>query len=792
MSGATSQVGVGAPCSRPGTQESAGHRLLWLHEDSRDGRGNRSDGGGSGSSGRRSPDLLRLGNNNTHATNVKMAHTFDDPLDTYRSGPELKNGLLSPIKSHSNGHIPNGLSNGQMNGVAHRNGNGRIGSVPLAIQGKSVFDTDADVDIATVAAQRDQLRGGRNVRGMMAPVMSKEEDSRSRSANRRMVLNKQRSESILGDHEVSESKDVAFPSTEQREIGRRGVGESAQGLGLPLGGLGGIGLRPPGDYLDPNRRSDIMAQSIRRQSLRGSKQSLLDSNYSSFESNTSSRLSMGEPSPEEFTVFQPDGGKYPKTEEGYSEAKRKNLPKFIPSSHEDIQILNLQGFMDASGVMGDGSGVNRRKHKKKRIKRAMEIGHMDKARDTYKFHARPRRKRTHRLSKSLLSDDDGEVMLKDIDDLDNKVAGLVLGPEHTTKESSGRPITLEEASDLRNILTGSPAQPLSTEWLSQNFKQNTNPNLSYGLVQNKGGPCGVLACVQAYMMKCLIFGSVVAPNTSPVSPLRPSQREWSWALAVAITEILWKAGQEQKAVLAMPGSFAHFTEHGIGRYSQDGMTENLTLHEFVEQQDLLEAVTRHLTAFTSETSSGCVILLYSLIFTRGIENIHSDMDSGGGHLINAHGYSSQEIVNLLLTGRAFTNTFNGDHTLGNSPGQSVVLHGIMHKGEIGLLSLFEHYDCYKVGTYLKSPQYPIWVVCCESHYSCLFSRDTSVTSDMPSVSKFDLYYYDGLSLQEDEIRLTIDLDGDESDLTIVPPLEHCIRTKWKKAAVNWNGTDPIL
>lgn len=44
----------------------------------------------------------------------------------------------------------------------------------LAVHGRSEFDTDADVDIATMAAQRDQLRGARNVRGMMAPVMSKE------------------------------------------------------------------------------------------------------------------------------------------------------------------------------------------------------------------------------------------------------------------------------------------------------------------------------------------------------------------------------------------------------------------------------------------------------------------------------------------------------------------------------------------------------------------------------------------------------------------------------------------
>ena len=43
-------------------------------------------------------------------------------------------------------------------------------------QKASIFDVNvADEDILTMAAQRDQLRGGiRNVRGMMAPIISKE------------------------------------------------------------------------------------------------------------------------------------------------------------------------------------------------------------------------------------------------------------------------------------------------------------------------------------------------------------------------------------------------------------------------------------------------------------------------------------------------------------------------------------------------------------------------------------------------------------------------------------------
>lgn len=291
-------------------------------------------------------------------------------------------------------------------------------------------------------------------------------------------MNKQRSESILGHHDLSQTKeDEIFPEQQEGKERADVIGSLGGRRGM-FGGLGGISLRPPGDYLDAHGRSDIMAQSMRRQSLRGSKQNLLDGTYGSLDSNGSSRQSLDAVSPEEFLVFRADG---PLTEDQYKETKRKNLPKFIPSSHEDIQILNLQGFMDPTSLMGDLGNANRRKLKKKKFKRGTDTG----SREAYKFTAKPRRKRNHKLSKSHLSDDDGEMVLKDIDDLDSKVAGLVLGPENPSKESTGRPITLEEASDLRNLLTGSPAQPLPTEWLTQNFKQNTNPNLSYGIVQKK-------------------------------------------------------------------------------------------------------------------------------------------------------------------------------------------------------------------------------------------------------------------------------------------------------------------
>lgn len=90
---------------------------------------------------------------------------------------QLENGLdlQAPLSSHRNGHIPNGVRNGSLAALRVPHGGFRNSSgVALAVHGRSEFDTDADVDIATMAAQRDQLRGARNVRGMMAPVMSKE------------------------------------------------------------------------------------------------------------------------------------------------------------------------------------------------------------------------------------------------------------------------------------------------------------------------------------------------------------------------------------------------------------------------------------------------------------------------------------------------------------------------------------------------------------------------------------------------------------------------------------------
>lgn len=59
-------------------------------------------------------------------------------------------------------------------------------------------------------------------------------------------------------------------------------------------------------------------------------------------------------------------------------------------------------------------------------------------------------------------------------------------------------------------------------------------------------------------------------------------------------------------------------------------------------------------------------------------------------------FSHQELVNLLLCGRAVSNVFDDDVELDSGNGNMTLLKGIKGHCDVGLLSLFEHYNICKV------------------------------------------------------------------------------------------------
>ena len=83
-------------------------------------------------------------------------------------------------------------------------------------------------------------------------------------------------------------------------------------------------------------------------------------------------------------------------------------------------------------------------------------------------------------------------------------------------------------------------------------------------------------------------------------------------------------------------------------------------------------------------------------------------------------------MNGPQVGKATSNTFDGDKVLDDG---NFILKGIQRQSDIGLLSLFEHYHSIVVGSFLKAPVYPIWLVCAESHFTVLFATQKGTISN---------------------------------------------------------------
>ncbi|XP_036103105.1 probable ubiquitin carboxyl-terminal hydrolase MINDY-4 [Molossus molossus] len=385
----------------------------------------------------------------------------------------------------------------------------------------------------------------------------------------------------------------------------------------------------------------------------------------------------------------------------------------------------------------------------------------------------------------------GALQLEDVEDESiGEEVTLPSVPSAPKLHIVSKPIDLSVAKDLKTLLFGSSFCCFNEEWKLQSFSFQDTASLKYGIVQNKGGPCGVLAAVQSCVLQKLLF-----EGDSPADcarQLHPSNAHRTHCLALAIADILWRAGDHKRAVVTLASGTQQFIP--LGKYKADGVLETLTLHSLTCYEELVTFLQQNIHQF-EVGPFGCILLTLSAILSRSTERVRQDFDVPTSHLIGAHSYCTQELVNLLLTGKAVSNVFNDVMELDSGDGNITLLKGIATRSDVGFLSLFEHYGVCQVGCFLKTPRFPVWVVCSESHFSVLFSLQPELLRDWKAERLFDLYYYDGLANQQEQIRLTVDTTQtapEDPDKDLVPPLELCIRTKWKGASVNWNGSDPIL
>eukprot|EP01062_Namystynia_karyoxenos_P062098 TRINITY_DN55024_c0_g1_i1.p1 TRINITY_DN55024_c0_g1~~TRINITY_DN55024_c0_g1_i1.p1 ORF type:complete len:404 (+),score=124.15 TRINITY_DN55024_c0_g1_i1:81-1214(+) len=342
---------------------------------------------------------------------------------------------------------------------------------------------------------------------------------------------------------------------------------------------------------------------------------------------------------------------------------------------------------------------------------------------------------------------------------------------------SGETIGPRDGQRMRQLLCG--ARHLPSSFAQQGFF--FHPTIPYGLVQNEGGCCGVIAVVQAYVVKYMFYDQ---PRGGDVSP-DYQDSVLADSMAAVLSWIMVVNGLDKMTLCLSP-------ERG-------GATDiaGFRMFHFRDVGKVREAIRSNIREFSARRGAGLLQFMVSCVLTRGgADACEADMDNRCP-LIVEHGYCSQELVNLLLTGKCVTNVFDGAVDLGGEAN----FQGVENRCNIGMLSLFEHYGSMRVGKNLKDPAYPIWVVCSESHYTVLFSDRRAPELTLP-MSGFSLHYYDELANQDRPIRLHVNCRQGLTNEQVrgehykspdqVPPVDDCIRTKWHGAVVTWEGSDPLL
>ncbi|XP_037380539.1 inactive ubiquitin carboxyl-terminal hydrolase MINDY-4B [Talpa occidentalis] len=376
-------------------------------------------------------------------------------------------------------------------------------------------------------------------------------------------------------------------------------------------------------------------------------------------------------------------------------------------------------------------------------------------------------------------------------------------PSIISSKSGSFPISLEMATKLRQILFGNTVHVFSCDWKKAHFRFHESfSDLSFTLEIGKGGVQSIQMAVQGSIIKHLLFTGN-GKDCKCHSFCAISKQEQEQALASALAGILWTAGAAQKATVCLVTENTYIAS--TLDYSRDNFTERLCLFELLEKESTEKFIYDHLPCFKEEGSHGVILFLYSLIFSRTFERLQEDLDVSTTHLLQptAGGFlCRQAVLNMILTGRASPNVFNGCQK-GKT---QELLRGVLTRSEVGYLQWGKDASAddrlSQVGSMLKTPKLPIWLCNINGNYSVLFSTNRQLLSDWKMEHLFDLFFYSGKPSQEKPVHLTVDTHSHhwergqhEDEHTLRrrhSPVEMVIRTKWREATINWNGTVPFF
>jgi len=288
-----------------------------------------------------------------------------------------------------------------------------------------------------------------------------------------------------------------------------------------------------------------------------------------------------------------------------------------------------------------------------------------------------------------------------------------------------------EAVDWQSIKSlvfgGGVKQTVLDRWLQPFTFSSQEPA---ALVQGAGGPCAVIAPLQAFLLK--------ASLEKGISSLSNLGKETVRGLMVhAMVEVLSKCKTTDSAPLVLARVTPEIAEamseqqddHQAKRARHEVSADVDTLHTIlsVERHHDVVSLTTRLEENWEElfgTQYDIIAFLYSVVLTKGPQNVITERGDADESLIDPiHGHGSQSLINLLLTGNATQNVFDGTKDL-----CGLQLQGIEKQASVGFLSYLECLRYLEVGNHLKCPSWPVWVLGSETHLTVLFSRQLSLVA----------------------------------------------------------------
>lgn len=339
--------------------------------------------------------------------------------------------------------------------------------------------------------------------------------------------------------------------------------------------------------------------------------------------------------------------------------------------------------------------------------------------------------------------------------------------------TEGAPTTLPER-DLLAIKalvwgTDSIKPDIFRRWSQGFYYSQSEPS---ALEQGEGGPCSIIAPIQAFILKNLLR------EYENLSFRDIDEQQQNRILTLALTQVLTQCtiNHEQSQYYLVDLAELELHEQDVGI---DVFHSSLRIRTYnkIDHLELEKIMTERIGRFKAKY--GLLLFMYSVIMTKGIDSVRTEQSShpspipatppntqSSPDLPNAppnaviipeatvnspssmqsnsvsvctptsplggmldpwidgiYGYGSQSLINLMLTGRAVTYVWDEWQDV-----DGLRLLGLDKQAQVGYITLMEHLRYCTVGGYYKNPVHPVWVLGSETHLTVLFSDDRKIVS----------------------------------------------------------------